>query len=202
MLDSLNVSPISEAAKAVVTKEVEKPAPELVVEALLEAEKSSKKNKDKYSIDRLFGSWRLCFITGTKKTRAKAGIVLGAGKYVPNWVRITIAYKKEEFSGGKVDNLVEFGPLKLCVSGPIKLVPDTNILAFDFTRMTVSIFGFNLYSGYIRDGKNSEEKFYQTSLKDLGSFFVYFLVTDDYIVARGKGGGLAIWVKYSRTKLD
>ena len=196
MLDSLNVSPISEAAKAVVTKEVEKPAPELVVEALLEAEKSSKKNKDKYSIDRLFGSWRLCFITGTKKTRAKAGIVLGAGKYVPSWVRITIAYKKEEFSGGKVDNLVEFGPLKLCVSGPIKLVSDTNILAFDFTRMTVSIFGFNLYSGYIRDGKNSEEKFYQTSLKDLGSFFVYFLVTDDYIVARGKGGGLAIWGKY------
>lgn len=196
MLDSLNVSPISEAAKAVVTKEVEKPAPESVVAALLAAEKASKKNKDKYSIDRLFGSWRLCFITGTKKTRAKAGKVLGAGKYVPNWVKITIAYQKSaEFSGGKVDNLVEFGPLSLCVSGPIKLFPNTNILAFDFTRMTVSIFGLKLYSGYIRDGKNSEEKFYQTALKDLGSFFVYFLVADDFIAARGKGGGLAIWGK-------
>ena len=195
MLDSINLTPISEAAKAVVTKEVEKPSPESVVEALLAAEKSSKKSKQKYTIDRLFGSWRLCFITGTKKTRAKAGKVLGSGKYVPNWVIITISYKKEEFESGKVDNLVEFGPLKLCVSGPIKLIPNTNILAFDFTRMTVSIFGFNLYSGYIRGGKNSEEKFDRLSLKDLEVFFVYFLVTDDYIAARGKGGGLAIWGK-------
>ena len=193
MLDSLNLTPISEAAKAVVTQEVEKPSPESVVEALLTAEKNSKKNKQKYTIDRLFGSWRLCFITGTKKTRAKAGKVLGPGKYVPNWVTITINYKKEEFAEGKVDNLVKFGPLKLCVSGPIKLIPNTNILAFDFTRMTVSIFGFNLYSGYIRGGKNSEEKFDRLGLKDLEVFFVYFLVTDDYIAARGKGGGLAIW---------
>ncbi len=196
MLDSLNISPISEAAKAVVTQEGAKPSPESVVEALLAAEKSSKKNKDKYSIDRLFGSWRLCFITGTKKTRAKAGTVLGAGKYVPNWVKITITYQKsEEFEAGKVDNLVEFGPLKLCVSGPIKLIPNTNILAFDFTRMTVSIFGLKLYSGYIREGKKSEERFYQTALKDLEVFFVYFLVTDDCIAARGRGGGLAIWGK-------
>ena len=196
MLDSLNISPISEAAKAVVTQEGAKPSPESVVEALLAAEKSSKKNKDKYSIDRLFGSWRLCFITGTKKTRAKAGTVLGAGKYVPNWVKITITYQKsEEFEAGKVDNLVEFGPLKLCVSGPIKLIPNTNILAFDFTRMTVSIFGLKLYSGYIREGKKSEDRFYQTALKDLEVFFVYFLVTDDCIAARGRGGGLAIWGK-------
>jgi len=196
MLDSLNISPISEAAKAVVTQEGAKPSPDSVVEALLAAEKSSKKNKDKYSIDRLFGSWRLCFITGTKKTRAKAGTVLGAGKYVPNWVKITITYQKSaEFEAGKVDNLVEFGPLKLCVSGPIKLIPNTNILAFDFTRMTVSIFGLKLYSGYIREGKKSEDRFYQTALKDLEVFFVYFLVTDDCIAARGKGGGLAIWGK-------
>jgi len=32
-------------------------------------------------------------------------------------------------------------------------------------------------------------------LKDLEVFFVYFLVTDDCIAARGKGGGLAIWGK-------
>ncbi|MDJ0725844.1 MAG: hypothetical protein QNJ38_12100 [Prochloraceae cyanobacterium] len=196
MLDSLNISPISEAAKAVVTQEGAKPSPESVVEALLAAEKSSKKNKDKYSIDRLFGSWRLCFITGTKKTRAKAGTVLGAGKYVPNWVKITITYQKSaEFEVGKVDNLVEFGPFKLCVSGPIKLIPNTNILAFDFTRMIVSIFGLKLYSGYIREGKKSEDRFYQTALKDLEVFFVYFLVTDDCIAARGRGGGLAIWGK-------
>ncbi|MDJ0712629.1 MAG: hypothetical protein QNJ54_00210 [Prochloraceae cyanobacterium] len=202
MTDNLLV--ISQAAKAVVTREVQKPSPDLVVEALLTEEKSSKKNKQKYNLDRLIGNWRLCFITGTKKTRDRAGIVLGAGRYVPNWVKITISYHNEtkleveqenNFEAGWVENLVEFGPLKLCVSGPIKLLSGKYILAFDFTRMTVELFGFKVYSGYIRDGQASEENFYQTSFAKQASFFVYFLVTEKFIAARGKGGGLAIWGK-------
>ena len=57
-----------------------------VVEALLDLEKAAKKEKINYSFSNLIGSWNLRSITGTKKTRKKAGIVLGAGRYIPQLV--------------------------------------------------------------------------------------------------------------------
>ena len=73
-----------------------KPSSSAVVEALLAAEKNAKKTKTRYSFEQLTGKWQLCFITGTKKTRKKAGIVLGAGRYIPEWIaKIQIAYSSE-----------------------------------------------------------------------------------------------------------
>ncbi|MGK7916520.1 MAG: hypothetical protein AB4038_13415 [Prochloraceae cyanobacterium] len=194
---------ITKVTQAVITKKAEKPSPDSVVEALLIAEKTAKKNKQKYSFDQLRGTWRLCFITGTKKSRARAGIVLGAGRYLPDWVKIKITYQanteptvkqEQDFEAGRVENLVELGPLQLCVTGPVKFLSGKNILVFDFTRTIVQVFGVKLYSGYIRGGKVSEEKFYQTSVSKQ-AFFAYFLVTEASIAARGKGGGLAIWAR-------
>ena len=68
------------------------PSASEVVNALLEAEKIAKKEKITYSWENLIGNWRLCFVTGTKKTRKKAGIVLGAGKYLPRLVKISLNY--------------------------------------------------------------------------------------------------------------
>ena len=60
--------------------------------------------------------------------------------------------------------------------------------------MRLSLSGLNLYQGFIRGGKDREESFYQQTLKQQ-AFFTYFLIEDNYIAARGKGGGLALWVK-------
>lgn len=60
--------------------------------------------------------------------------------------------------------------------------------------MQVTLAGLKLYSGYIRGEKKREADFYQQKLKEQ-AFFNYFLVEDDYIAARGKGGGLALWTK-------
>ena len=71
-----NISILEQAAKSNV-----KLSSNEVVAALLAAEKNAKKTKTRYSFTQLIGKWQLCFITGTKKTRQKAGIVLGAGRY-------------------------------------------------------------------------------------------------------------------------
>jgi hypothetical protein len=91
-----------------------------------------------------------------------------------------------------VVNSVQLGSLQLVVTGPVQFFAKTNILAFDFTRMNVSLFGLTLYNGYIRGGQEREASFYDKPLKDK-AFFTYFLVEYRAIAARGRGGGLAVW---------
>lgn len=176
-----------------------KPSSNAVVEALLEAEKTAKKIKTRYSFAQLIGNWQLCFITGTKKTRKKAGIVLGAGRYIPQWIaKISIAYSAESVAEGeekseigRVENSVQVGAIELTLSGPTKFLPN-NILAFDFTRIAVKLLGKTVYQGFIRGGEAREAEFLSLSVGKQ-AFFAYFLVEDGIIAARGRGGGLALW---------
>jgi hypothetical protein len=192
---------LEQAAKSAITNLSPKPSPDELVNALLCVEKNSKRDKKSYSLKQLLGTWQLCFVTGTKKTRQRAGIVLGAGRYLPSWVKIYLSYtcdrenksiETQSYASGTVENLVELGSLKLALSGPVKFLSPKNILAFDFTRMTVRLFGIQLYQGYIRGGKNSEEKFYEENVGKQ-AFFAYFFVENNCIAARGRGGGLALW---------
>jgi hypothetical protein len=172
------------------------PKKEAVVESLLQAEKTAKQDKIRYLYQELLGTWRLGFITGTKRVRQRAGVMLGTGRFLPPWVKIHLSYFAGESSDeqGTVENSVEVGILKMVLTGPVRFYPRTNILAFDFTQMEVCLSGLQLYSGYIRNGKNREESFYQQHLKQQ-AFFTYFFVENGCIAARGKGGGLALWTR-------
>ena len=166
-----------------------------VVKALLALEKNAKKEKLSYSFANLIGSWNLRFITGTKKTRKKAGIVLGAGRYIPKLVKIQVTYNSDRQSTvntGRVKNSVKLGLFSLSLTGPIKFMPQQNILAFDFTTITITAFGFKLYDSYLKNGARKETEFYQTAIKHQ-AFFRYFTIQENIIAARGRGGGLALW---------
>ncbi|ELS02395.1 hypothetical protein Xen7305DRAFT_00021090 [Xenococcus sp. PCC 7305] len=174
------------------------PSSSEVVNSLLEAEKIAKKEKISYDWENLLGTWRLCFVTGTKKTRKKAGIVLGAGRYLPRLVKISLNYSpgEEELATnqGNVENSVEIGGLQLSLTGPVRFLAPKNILAFDFTRMKVKLLGLTFYDGYIRNGKAKETSFYTDKISQQ-AFFAYFYITNSAIAARGRGGGLALWSK-------
>ncbi|MEL6461357.1 MAG: hypothetical protein AAFQ91_24525 [Cyanobacteria bacterium J06621_15] len=187
---------IEQAADYLQGKTIKPPESEAVVEALIAAEKTAKQTKIDYSFSQLVGNWRLGFITGTKKTRKRAGVVLGAGRFLSKLVKIQLSYSKMEDSleTGNVENSVKFGLLKIVLTGPVQFWSKKNILAFDFTRMRLFLSGLNLYQGYIRGGKDREENFEKQTLKEQ-AFFTYFLIEDNYIAARGKGGGLALWTR-------
>lgn len=186
---------IEQAADYLQNKSTKPPESQAVVEALIAAEKAAKQTKVDYSFSQLIGNWRLGFITGTKKTRKRAGVVLGAGRFLSKLVKIQLSYSKSEsLDKGNVENSVQFSLLKIVLTGPVKFWHNKNILAFDFTRMRLSLSGLKLYQGYIRGGKDREENFYNQTLKQQ-AFFTYFLIEDNYIAARGKGGGLALWTK-------
>ena len=191
-------SALDQAVEFLTTPSTTPPAPKAVVEALLQAEKAAKQTKVCYSYKQLLGTWQLGFITGTKRSRQRAGVILGAGRFLPKWVKIYLSYLQSEpgQDRGTVQNTVEFGPLHLVLTGPTQFWSKRYILAFDFTQMQVSLSGLKFYEGYIRGGREREAHFYGQSLKEQ-AFFTYFLVENHSTAARGRGGGLALWTRVS-----
>ncbi|MGF1481854.1 MAG: hypothetical protein ACFB4I_20625 [Cyanophyceae cyanobacterium] len=184
---------LEQAASSLSQKTV--PSPASLVAALLAVEKEAKKQKISYSFEQLLGTWRLRFVTGTKKSQERAGVVLGSGRYLPQFLRISLSYSSANLSSperGRVENCVKLLALQLSLTGPVRFVSPKNILAFDFTRMTLKFLGATLYDGYIRSGKAKEESFYTDKIGQQ-AFFAYFYVSEGAIAARGRGGGLALW---------
>ncbi|MGH8001521.1 MAG: hypothetical protein ACREPR_19400 [Brasilonema sp.] len=193
------VTVLSLAATAYQGETNNRPSGEVVVNALLQAEKAAKQQRLTYPFESLVGQWRLCFATGTKKVRNKAGIVLGKGFYVPKLVPTHISFNTtqavdETPSREEIGNSVQVGPIVLQIKGPAQYLGKKNLLTFDFLQMQISLFGRVIYSGSIRGGKAQAEKFYSQSVSKL-PFFAFFFVTEDFIAARGRGGGLALWIR-------
>ena len=171
------------------------PDPTRIVAALLKLEKDAKKKQINPGYTDLIGCWNLRFITGTKKTRKKAGVILGAGKYIPRFISIKITYEGDRQltnNAGRVKNSVKLASIELSLTGPTKLLDRKSIMAFDFTTIKIVAFGLKLYDGYIRNGEAREASFFQQTIKEQ-AFFNYFYVSENLIAARGRGGGLALW---------
>lgn len=171
-------------------KNVNRPSAAAVVDALLQAEKVAKQQRLVYPLESLFGCWQLCF-TAPRKAHLQNGVALGKGFYVPQ-----IAPAQISFGTQTISNQIKFGSLLFKLTGPIKYLGKKNLLAFDFNHVQLSLFGRTVYSGDFRGGKLRAVDFNNQSIAKL-PFFAFFLVTEDFIAARGRGGGLALWVKVS-----
>jgi hypothetical protein len=191
------ISTLSQAAVAYREQRGTRPSAEILVNALLQAEKTAKQQRLTYSFESLLGKWRLCFATGTKKVRKRGGIVLGKGLYVPKLAAIYISFSatsEQNLGTGEIANQVQLGSVLLKLTGPIHYLGKKNLLAFDFNQMVISLFGRTVYNNRIRSGKVQSEDFYNQPITKL-PFFAFFLVTEDFIAARGRGGGLALWIR-------
>ena len=189
-----------------------KPEPTNVVAALLAIEKQHRKDKPSFQYEDLLGHWRLGFVSGTKSVRPRPNAPPvkrpGKGRFLPGWVDVEIVYSREPSSKAQyaadaplvpnvrlnaVRNSVTLGPLQLSLFGPTRFWARPNALAFDFTNIAVSLGSWTPYSGAVRGG-DDPKKFKAQSLKDQ-AFFTFFIVEEQYIAARGKGGGLAVWTR-------
>ncbi|MEH2107878.1 hypothetical protein [Nostoc sp.] len=191
------VAVLSQAAAAYQGQRGTRPSAEILLTALLQAEKAAKQQRLTYPFESLLGKWQLCFVTGTKKVREGGGIILGKGLYVPKFIGIHVSFNatSEEDSGrGEIGNQVKFSSVLLKLTGPVQYLGKKNLLAFDFNYMVISLFDRAIYNRAIRSGKLQTEDFYNQPIAKL-PFFAFFLVTEDFIAARGRGGGLAFWIR-------
>ncbi|MDB9373428.1 hypothetical protein [Nodularia sphaerocarpa] len=191
-------STLSQAVAAYRGQEGARPTAQTLVNALLEAEKTAKQQRLTYPFESLLGKWQLCFATGTKKARQRGGIILGKGLYVPKFVAVEISFSAildQDSTKGEIGNQVQLGPVLLQLTGPAQYLGKKNLLAFDFNYLLFSLFGRMLYNKPMRSRPAQTEDFYDQSIAKL-PFFAFFLVTPDFIAARGRGGGLALWIRH------
>ncbi|HEY9626359.1 MAG TPA: hypothetical protein V6C84_03580 [Coleofasciculaceae cyanobacterium] len=178
----------------------QRPPAKVVVAALLEAEKTAKQQRLRYPFSSLQGTCRLCFTTGTRKAK-RGGIALGKGFYLPKLTPAYITFAAAQAAAsppdlGEITNQIQVGTVKLRLTGLCRYSSPKNLLAFDFNHMQIVALDRSLYQGAFRGGKEQAEKFSQLSIAKL-PFFAFFCVTEGYIAARGRGGGLALWRRES-----
>ena len=168
----------------------DRPIASTVVEALLTAEKATKDDRTQFLQDAIYGTWRLYFVSSGK---VKLGDKRLRGFYLPKFLPATIAFAPSEETPIAVTNKVAVGLITLLLTGPARYEAAKNILPFDFTRLEVKVLGQTIYNGKF-PGPREELVFSEIAIAKL-PFFAFFEVNETFIAARGRGGGLAMWVK-------
>lgn len=172
-----------------------RPSAKVVVSALLQAERAAKQQRLVYPLESLLGDWRLYF-TAPRNAKLLNSVAQGNGFYIPQIAPAQISFHSISFDSEErleIGNQIQFGSLLFKLTGPARYLGKKNLLAFDFTQMQLRLFNRTVYQGKFSSGKRSGN-FDEQPISKL-PFFAFFLVTEDYIAARGRGGGLAIWVK-------
>jgi hypothetical protein len=177
----------------------DRPTTIVLVAAIQEAETTARKQKLVIPFESLLGEWRLCFATGASKDK-KTGVKLGRGYYLPKFIPASIAFTQDSESSitGTVTNKLLVGSIYIRFTGPCRYPGKKNLLVFDFTQIQLKIFGITVYQGKIRSGKKGIKDFAKISIADL-PFFAFFWAGENGIAARGRGGGLALWVRERST---
>jgi hypothetical protein len=190
---------LSIVAAAFRHKTASRPPAKAVVNALLQAEKAAKQQRLTYPLDSLLGQWRLCF-TAPRQAHLHGGLALGKGFYVPQIAPAQISFdtqaptSTQSLGSTTIRNQIQCGPLLCKLSGPAQYLGKKNLLAFDFTHIQLSLFSRAVYTGAFPGKKAIVTDFYDQPISKL-PFFAFFVVSETFIAARGRGGGLALWVK-------
>ncbi|MBE7382184.1 MAG: hypothetical protein F6J95_012310 [Leptolyngbya sp. SIO1E4] len=184
---------VDTAVKAFRSESSQRPNGVEVTASLLALEKAAKRNRRVISPDSLLGTWRLCFSAG-KKAHYQSGQPMGNGFYIPKLAiaQITFTPDKTTPNSLTIANELRVGPLGIRFTGPARYPGPKNLLAFALPHLEVRCFGLLLYRGAVGADKRADKPFEETAIAQL-PFFALFAVTEDYIAARGRGGGLAVW---------
>jgi len=189
-----------QAAIAFRTGSVPRPEGKTLTAALLALEKTTQQSRRSLPQTALLGTWRLCFSAG-KQAKYQSGQPVGSGFYIPKLAIAQISFTAADESDANhlgITNELRVGPLHLKFTGPARYPGKQNLLAFDFTRLELRCLGLPLYQGAVGGNKRGGQSFADTAIAKL-PFFAFFAATPDYIAARGRGGGLAIWVNPQST---
>jgi hypothetical protein len=173
----------------------DRPSRAELVAALQAAEITARNQKLAIPFASLLGEWRLCFATGASKPKKGGAVKLGRGYYLPKFTPASITFTRDEDSSitGTVTNQLLVGTVKFKFTGPCRYPGKKNLLAFDFTEIQFKILGATIYQGKIRS-KRAGLDFDTLTIADL-PFFAFFWASDTGIAARGRSGGLALWVR-------
>lgn len=165
--------------------------------ALLQTEEAIRQTRTQFIESDLLGNWRLHFVSAGKVNLSSKRL---RGFFLPSFLPAQIGFQRSDMNDSaplSVTNQITIGLIQLKFTGPARLESKKNLLGFDFTRLEIILLGQRVYEGAVPSSRKNQ-KFQDISIGKL-PFFAFFTVTDSFIAARGRGGGLALWVKQSES---
>lgn len=176
----------------------DRPTAARAIAALKQVEAATRRDRQVWPETGLVGTWRLSLVA------PKASAAGDRGFYFPQWVPATLSFLADPAQGddgaiARITNSVTLGPVALEFAGPARWVGRRNLLAFDFVELSIRLFDRTLYRGPVRGDRPATQALSRRPfpVRAVGSlpFFAFCWVTEQGIAARGRSGGLALWVR-------
>ena len=147
-------------------------------------EKNSQKNGSGILYEDLLGIWKFKYVWGKESDDIKN---------VPSSIlqvlsaRLELNRKnKEDQIKYKIKNSINFGLLNITFLGSAELKGLRPLLTFYFEELKICIRNFSIFKKELKKPEDKKMPFFS---------LVGISTKDNWLCARGRGGGLAIWVK-------
>jgi len=146
--------------------------------------KNSQKNGSGIVYEELLGIWKFKYVWGKEADEIK-NIPSSILQVLSARLELKIKNKEDQINY-EIKNSINFGLLNITFTGSAELKGLRPLLVFYFKELKISISSFPIFN---RELKKPEDK-------KMPFFSLVGISTIDYwLCARGRGGGLAIWVK-------
>jgi len=147
-------------------------------------EKNSQKNGSGISYEELLGIWKFKYVWGKESDEIKN--ISSSILQVLSARLELISKNKEDKINYEIKNSINFGLLNITFSGCAELKGLRPILAFYFEELKISISNFLIFNMDLKKPDSKKMPFFS---------LIGINTKDNWFCARGRGGGLAIWVK-------
>ena len=147
-------------------------------------EKNSQKNGSGIVYEELLGIWKFQYVWGKESDEIKN---------IPSSILQVLSAKlelkkknKEDQLNFEIKNSINFGLLNIIFIGSAELKGLRPLLTFYFEELKISFSNFPIFNKELKKPEDKKMPFFS---------LVGISTKDKWMCARGRGGGLAIWVK-------
>ena len=147
-------------------------------------EKNAQKKGSGILYEQLLGIWKFKYVWGKESDEVK---IIPSSILQVLSARLELRSKnKEDQINYEIKNSINFGLLNITFIGSAELKGLRPLLAFYFEELKISISSFLIFNKELKKPEEKKMPFFS---------LVGISTKDNWLCARGRGGGLAIWVK-------
>ena len=146
-------------------------------------EKNSQKNGSGIIYEELLGLWKFKYVWG------KSNEIKNIPSSILQILSASLELKsknKEDQLNFEIKNSINFGLLNITFKGNAELKGPRPLLTFYFEELKISISNFPIFKNELKKPEDKKMPFFS---------LIGISIKDKWLCARGRGGGLAIWVK-------
>ena len=147
-------------------------------------EKNSQKNGSGIVYEELLGIWKFKYVWGKESDEIEN---ISSSILQVLSARLELKSKnKEDQLNFEINNSINFGLLNITFIGRAELKGLRPLLMFYFEELKISISNFPIFNKKLKKPEDKKMPFFS---------LVGISAKDKWMCARGKGGGLAIWIR-------